>query len=57
MNQLNKSVRGHGENVLTSSDQAFGFKRKLNLWKNHVARRNLEIFQLQLGLESEEGCQ
>jgi hypothetical protein len=31
--------------------------RKLKLWKNHVAKRNLEIFPLLLGLESEEGYQ
>jgi hypothetical protein len=41
MNQLNKSVQGPGENVLSSIDKIFGFKRKLNLWKNHVAKRNL----------------
>jgi hypothetical protein len=57
MNQLNKSLQGPGENVLMSSDKVFGFKRKQNLWKNHVAKRNLEIFALLLGLESEEGYQ
>jgi hypothetical protein len=57
MNQLNKSVQGLGENVLTSSDKVFGFKRKLSLWKNHVAKRNLEMFPHLLGLESEEGHQ
>jgi hypothetical protein len=55
MNQLNKSLQDPGENVLMSSDKIFGFKRKLNLWKNHVAKRNLEIFPLLLGLGSEEG--
>jgi hypothetical protein len=25
----------------TSSDKILGFKRKLNLWKNHVAEGNL----------------
>jgi hypothetical protein len=42
---------------LLSSDKIFGFKRKLNLWKNHVAKRNLEMFAVRLWLESEEGYQ
>jgi hypothetical protein len=54
---LNKSLQGPGENVLTSSDKILGFKRKLNLWKNHVAKRNLEIFPRLLGFESKEGYQ
>jgi hypothetical protein len=53
MNQLNKSLQGPRENVLTSSDKILGFKRKLNLWKNHVVKGNLEMFPLLLGLESE----
>ena len=57
MNQLNKSLQGPRENVLTSSDKILAFKRKLNLWKNHVAKGNLEMFQLLLELKSEEGCQ
>jgi hypothetical protein len=32
-NQLNKSLQGPKENVLTSSDKILGFERKLNLWK------------------------
>jgi hypothetical protein len=55
MNQLNKSLQGRRENVLTSSDKILAFKRKLNLWKNHFAKGNLEMFPLLLGLESEEG--
>jgi hypothetical protein len=57
MNQLNKPLKGPGENVLTSNDKIFGFKRKLNLWKHHVGKRNLEMFPLLLWLESEEGYQ
>ncbi|XP_072909831.1 zinc finger BED domain-containing protein 5-like isoform X6 [Hemitrygon akajei] len=57
MNELNKSLQGPGENVLTSSDKILGFKKKLNLWKNHVAKGNLEMFPLLLGLESVEGYQ
>jgi hypothetical protein len=33
MNQLNKSLQGPGENVLTSSDKILGFKKKVKLWK------------------------
>jgi hypothetical protein len=40
---------------LTSSDKILGFKRQLNLWKNHVVKGNLEKFPLLLGFESEEG--
>jgi hypothetical protein len=42
---------------LTSSDKILGFKRKLNLWKNHGVKGNLEMFPLLLGLQSEEGYQ
>ena len=55
MDQLNKSLQGHRENVLTSSDKILAFRRKLNLWKNHVAKGNLEMFQLLVGLQTEEG--
>jgi hypothetical protein len=51
MNQLNKSLQGPREYVLTSSDMILGFKRKLNLWKNHIVKGNLEIFPGLLGLE------
>jgi hypothetical protein len=57
MNQLNKSLQGPGENVLISSDKILGFKRKLNVWKNHVMNGNLEMFPLLLGLQREEGYQ
>lgn len=57
MNLLNKSMQGSGENILTSSDKMLGFKKKLNLWKSHVVKGNLEMFPLLLGLGSEEGHQ
>jgi hypothetical protein len=50
MTQLNKSLQGPGENILTSSEKILGFKRKLNLSKNHVVKGNLEMFPLLLGL-------
>jgi hemerythrin-like domain-containing protein len=40
-----------------TSDKILGFKSKLNLWKNHVVKGNLEMFPLLLGLQSEEGYQ
>ena len=57
MNQLNKSLRGPRENVVSSSDEILALRRKLNLWKNHVAKENLEMFQQLVGLKSEEGYQ
>jgi hypothetical protein len=57
MNQLNKSLQGPGEDVLVSSDKGFEFKRKLNLRKNHIAKTNLEMFPMLLGLENKEGYQ
>jgi hypothetical protein len=43
---------------LTSSDKILGLKRKLNVWKNHVVKGNLEMSPpLLLGFESEEGYQ
>jgi hypothetical protein len=57
MDELNKSLQVPGENVLTSSYKILGFKRKLNLLKNHVVEGNLEMFPLLLGLESEKGHQ
>jgi hemerythrin-like domain-containing protein len=49
--------QGPGDSVLTSDDIILGFRRKLNLWRNHVMRGKLEIFPELLGLESEEGYQ
>jgi uncharacterized protein YlzI (FlbEa/FlbD family) len=60
MNQMNKSMQGPRENVLTSSDKILRFKRKLNLWKKkkyNSVKGNLEMFPLLLGLQSEEGYQ
>ena len=56
MNQLNKSLQGPRENILTSSDKILAFKRKVNV-ENHVAKGNLEMFPLLHGLKSEEGYQ
>jgi hypothetical protein len=50
INQLNKSLQGPRENVLTSSDRILGLKKKRNLWKIHVVKGSLEMFPLLLGL-------
>jgi hypothetical protein len=55
MNQMNKYLQDPAENVSTSSENILGFKRKVNLWENHVVKGNLAM--LLLGLESEEGYQ
>lgn len=44
MNQLDKSLQGPEENILTSSDKTFGFKRNRIIGKNRVATGKLEIF-------------
>jgi hypothetical protein len=55
MTQLNKSLQGPGENILTSGNKILGFKWKLNHCKNHIVKGILEKFPLLLGLGSEEG--
>ena len=42
---------------MTSSDKMFGFKRNRVIGKNHVATRNLEVFPMPLGFESEKDYQ
>ena len=48
-NQMNKSMQGHGENILISNDKIFGFiKLKRFPFVTYVAKGNLEIFSLLL---------
>jgi hypothetical protein len=66
-NQLSGHFSSHGpvEQVsaspwtkcLISSYKILEFKRKMNVWKSHVVKVNLEMFLLLLGLESEEEYQ
>ena len=42
------------ENVLTSKDASLKFERKWNLLKIYVAKGNVEMAPLPLGLESEK---
>ena len=55
MNQLNKSLQGPRENILTSSDKILAFKRKVNLWKSHVAKGNFDMFPRFLKRKSGDG--
>lgn len=57
MNQLDKSLQGPEENVLTSSDKTFGFKRNKSLEKIMLQQETLKCFPIPLGSESEKDCQ
>lgn len=48
---------GPGENVLTPNSKILEFKKKLNFWKNHVDKENLEMFPLLFGSKGEERYQ
>ena len=52
LNTLNTSMQGPKENVLTSTDKLLAFKNKLNVWKKHLSRGNMEMFPLLLQLQS-----
>ena len=54
LNNLNSSMQGRSENILTSSDKLVAFQKKLNLWKNRVNTGNLEMFPLLQISNSEE---
>jgi hypothetical protein len=54
MNQLNKSLHSPTENVFTSSNKILGIKLKLNPWKNHVVKADLEMVPQLLRIESED---
>ena len=56
MNQLNKSLQGPRENILTSSDKILAFKKRLDLWKSHVAQGNFDMFPRFLKSKSGDGC-
>ncbi len=56
INQLSKSMQDPGENILTSSDKTAGLKRKLNIWKSHVTKKNLDMFPLLWGVVNKEEC-
>ncbi len=57
VNQLNESLQGPGENILTSSDKIVAFKSKLDNWKDQIIKRNFDMFPQLLGIINEEGYQ
>ena len=46
LNNLNTSMQGKKENILTSVNKINVFKRKLIIWKKHVLRGNCEMFPI-----------
>ena len=44
LNELDIKIQGKNENILTCSDKLKGFKEKIVLWKNELARESLEMF-------------
>lgn len=44
LNDLNTRMQGRDENLLTSTDKIFGFRSKVQLWRQHVESANLEMF-------------
>jgi hypothetical protein len=44
LNNVNTSMQGRNENILTSTDKIHGLQQKIGLWKKHVAKNNLEMF-------------
>lgn len=57
INQLNESLHGPGEHILTASEKVLRFKHKLNIWKHSVAKKDLHMLPLLDGVLSGEGYQ
>ncbi len=53
LNNLNTSMQGTKENILTSTDKPLGFKNKLYVWKKHLSRGSVEMFPLLLQTQTE----
>ncbi len=53
LNNLNTSMQGTKENILTSTDKLLAFKNKLAVWKKHLSRGNVEMFPLLLQTQTE----
>ena len=53
LNNLNTSMQGAKENILTSTDKLLAFKNKLTVWKKHLSRGNVEMFPLLLQTQTE----
>ncbi len=48
LNNLNTSMKGTKENILTSTDKLLAFKNKLAVWKKQLSRGSVEMFPLLL---------
>jgi len=44
LNNLNTSMQGRNENILTSSEKNMAFNVKLTLWKTQVDQNKLTMF-------------
>ena len=44
LNNLNRSMQGKNENILTSTDKLSAFQKKLSIWKRNYINRNFEMF-------------
>ncbi len=53
LNNLNTSMQGVKENILTSTDKLLAFKNKLAVWKKHLSRGNIEMFPLLLQVQTQ----
>lgn len=46
MNELNAKMQGRNETLLTATDKINGFRSKLIQWRQRVAKKNVDMFQL-----------
>ena len=53
LNNLNTSMQGAKENILTSTDKLLAFKNKLSVWKKHLSKGNVEMFPLLLQVQTQ----
>ena len=44
LNNLNRSMQGKSENILTSTDKLSAFQKKLSIWKRNYINGNFEMF-------------
>ncbi|XP_050505417.1 zinc finger BED domain-containing protein 5-like [Diabrotica virgifera virgifera] len=46
LNNINTSVQGKSENILSCTDKVSGFQKKISLWKNRILEKGtLDMFQ------------
>ncbi len=53
LDNLNTSMHGTNEDILTSTDKLLAFKNKLAIWKKPLSRENVEMFPLLLQTQTE----